>query len=79
MPCGQVTSHGWCPPGVQTKLMNQQDSDQSMPLDEFLDEIMALLQEHPDAEQILVEDVKPIRFAEANGAFNDVLAALSSS
>lgn len=66
------------PPGVQTTLMNQQDSDQAMPLGEFLDETMALLAEDPNAEQILVENVKYFRFAEANGSFKEALGALSN-
>jgi len=67
------------PPGVRTTLMGQQDSEQAMPLDSFLDETMALLAEDPEAEEILVEPVKLLRFAESNGSHQQVLAMLSDS
>lgn len=66
------------PPGVQTTLMNQQDSEDAMPLEDFLTETMMLLEMQPDAEQILVENVKFFRFAEANGSYKDVLGVLSN-
>lgn len=53
-----------------------------MPLREFIDEVMDIFQHSPDAEEILVERVKPLRFAEANGGyaeffkqFNDQMVA----
>ncbi len=54
------------PPSVQTELMGErQKSDaNAMPLDEYLSETMHLLQTEPDAQEILVERVKPMRFAE---------------
>ncbi|MCZ4519366.1 SDR family NAD(P)-dependent oxidoreductase [Rhodococcus ruber] len=66
------------PPATQTSLMGQQDSPIAMPLEEFLDEVMALLESEPDAEQILVERVKWQRTAEAEGRYQEVLAALSA-
>ncbi len=65
------------PPAVRTTLMNQQESDEAMPLEEFLDEVMGLLEADTQAEQILVERVKWIRNAEAEGRYQDVLGALS--
>ncbi|WP_435742932.1 SDR family oxidoreductase [Microbacterium sp. PMB16] len=67
------------PPAVRTTLMGMQDSDQAMPLDAFLNETMTLLETQPDAEQILVENVKFFRYAEANGSYRDVLGMLSNS
>ena len=64
------------PPGVRTTLMGQQDSENSMPLDEFLSETMTLLAE-PGAKEIVVERAKFVRFAEANGNYDQVLAMLS--
>lgn len=57
------------PPYVQTELMGQdQASDpRAMPLKDFIEETMHLLQTQPDADEILVERVKPLRFAEAAG------------
>lgn len=57
------------PPYVQTELMGsaQAADPRAMPLKEFLDEIIHLIQTQPNATEILVERVKPLRFAEANG------------
>lgn len=64
------------PPAVRTTLMGQQDSESAMPLEDFLDETMELLRTEPDAKEILVENVKFLRFAEANGDYDDALAML---
>ncbi|MDR7277184.1 SDR family oxidoreductase [Catenuloplanes atrovinosus] len=65
------------PPATRTTLMNQQNSDVAMPLEDFLDEVMSLLEADPEAEQILVERVKWQRNAEAEGRYADVLGVLS--
>jgi short-subunit dehydrogenase involved in D-alanine esterification of teichoic acids len=65
------------PPGVRTTLMNQENSERSMPLDEFADETIALLTKEPTANEILVERVKFLRFAERDGKYEEVLAAMS--
>ncbi len=54
------------PPYVQTELMGerQKQDPNAMPLDEYVNETMALLQSQPEAKEILVERVKPLRFAE---------------
>jgi len=59
------------PPYVQTELMGErQKSDpNAMPLDVFITEVMGLIESQPDAHEILVERVKPLRFAEASGNF----------
>ncbi|MEU9916183.1 SDR family NAD(P)-dependent oxidoreductase [Streptomyces sp. NPDC051001] len=67
------------PPGVRTTLLGQQDSDQSMPLDDFLTETLALLREKPDAKELVVERAGFIRDAVANGSYDDVLAMISGS
>ncbi|GAA3546591.1 hypothetical protein AFL01nite_28270 [Aeromicrobium flavum] len=66
------------PPAVQTPLLSQTEDDRAMPLARFLTEVMTLLTDQPDADEILVERVKFLRFAEAEGRFDDVLAVLSS-
>ena len=66
------------PPAVQTALMGQTDDERAMPLDEFLDEVMNLIASNPDADEILVDRVKFLRFAESEGRFDDVLALLSA-
>ena len=67
------------PPYVQTELSGpQQVSDpNAMPLQEFIDETMSLLQNSPDATEILVERVKPLRFAEKSGGFDEVFKHLN--
>lgn len=66
------------PPAVQTALMGQTNDERAMPLEEYLDEVMTLIADHPETDEILVERVKFLRFAEADGRFDDVLAMLSS-
>jgi uncharacterized oxidoreductase len=65
------------PPATRTTLMNQQNSDMAMPLEDYLDEVMSLLEADPKAEQVLVERVKWQRNAEAEGRYFDVLGVLS--
>lgn len=54
------------PPYVQTELMgaHQKTDPHAMPLGEFISEVMELLRTQPEAEEILVNRVKPLRFAE---------------
>jgi uncharacterized oxidoreductase len=66
------------PPATQTTLMGQQDSPTAMPLEEFLDDVMHLLSTQPEANEILVERVKWLRHAEAEGRYHDVLGVLSA-
>jgi uncharacterized oxidoreductase len=73
------------PPYVQTELMgSQQASDpRAMPLADYLNETINILKTQPDATEVLVERVKPLRFSEQNGPekynaffkqFNDAMA-----
>jgi short-subunit dehydrogenase involved in D-alanine esterification of teichoic acids len=64
------------PPAVRTALMGQQESENAMPLEDFLTETMTLLETQPDAHEILVENVKFLRFAEVNGSYDQVLSLL---
>ncbi len=65
------------PAGVRTTLMGQQDNEQSMPLEDFLNETLELLRDDPDAKEVVVEGARFIRDAEANGSYDDVLAMFS--
>lgn len=67
------------PPRVRTALMNSENDESAMPLDDFLSEVMDLLASEPDADEILVERVKFLRFAEANGNSDEVLGRLLST
>jgi uncharacterized oxidoreductase len=66
------------PPPVRTALMGQQDNEQAMPLEEFLTEALTLLDAQPDAKEIVLENAKFARYAEANGTYDQVLTMLSS-
>jgi short-subunit dehydrogenase involved in D-alanine esterification of teichoic acids len=59
--------------------MGQTNSDQAMPLQDFLSEVMTILKTQPHAVEICVENVKFLRFAEANGTYDSVLSKLSGS
>lgn len=60
------------PPYVQTELMGQRQlSDpHAMPLREFIEEVMQLIETQPTPSEILVGRVKPLRFAEKNGDYD---------
>nr|WP_084605875.1 SDR family NAD(P)-dependent oxidoreductase [Agreia bicolorata] len=53
------------PPAVATTLLGQENDPHAMPVDEFLDETMSILEANPDATEILVDRVRFLRFAEA--------------
>src|SRR6266567_7431910 len=57
------------PPYVQTELMGsaQAADPRAMPLKDFLAEAIEIINTEPTATEILVERVKPLRFAEQNG------------
>jgi uncharacterized oxidoreductase len=76
------------PPYVQTELMGsaQASDPRAMPLADYLAETLELLKTQPNATEILVERVKPLRFSEQNGAekyaaffkqFNDAMSSSS--
>lgn len=68
------------PPSVRTDLLpGQQESDFAMPLDEFVAEVMDLIESQPDAHEILVERVKFLRYGEARGDYPQVVATLNAS
>lgn len=66
------------PPAVRTALMpGHEDNEWAMPLDEFIDEVMALIEARPDDTEIQVERVKFLRYGEARGDYDQVVAALN--
>lgn len=68
------------PPYVQTELMGAQQAvdPAAMPLADFTAEVMAILETRPDADEVIVERCKPLRYAEANGTFAQVFAGLNA-
>lgn len=65
------------PPAVRTEFGGQQDDDRAMPLPAFLDGVMAILREDPDVEQVVVDEAKPFRFADAQGTYGRFLQVLA--
>ncbi|MGO4212178.1 SDR family oxidoreductase [Terriglobus sp. 2YAB30_2] len=66
---GSVEVLELAPPYVQTELLgpHQKSDPRAMPLDAFIDETMQILETQPQAKEILVKNVHPLRFA---GDFN---------
>jgi len=68
------------PPAVATDLMpGHADNPNSMPLDAFIDEVMALIEANPDAPEIHVERVKLLSEAERRGDYGQVFGLLNGS
>ena len=68
------------PPSVRTSLLpGQESSEFAMPLDEFVAEALALFETQPDAKEIQVERVKFLRYGEARGDYDQVVATLNAS
>ena len=69
------------PPYVQTELMGaKQASDpHAMPLKEFIAESMEIVTQSPDAPEILVERVKPLRFAARSGDYDSFFKQFNAS
>ncbi len=66
------------PPAVQTGLTPGQASRPGyQPLDEFADEVMALFARQPTPPEILVERVRFLRFAEAEGRYDVTVTQLN--
>ncbi len=76
---GRVEVMELVPPGVQTDLTpGQANRPGYMPLPEFIDEVMALFTQTPTPPEVLVERVRPLRFAEAEGQFEQRLTGLNA-
>ena len=68
------------PPAVQTDLTpGQSNRPGYQPLNEFADEVLALFEQQPTPPEILVERVKFLRHAEAEGRFDQTLTTLNEN
>jgi uncharacterized oxidoreductase len=68
------------PPSVRTALVpGQESSEFAMDLDEFVAEVIQLVQAQPDAKELQVERVKFLRYGEARGDYDQVVAALNAA
>ena len=66
------------PPAVRTDLMpGHAENEAALPLDAFIDEVMTLIETQPDATEIQVERVKFLRYGEARGDYDEVVAVLN--
>jgi uncharacterized oxidoreductase len=69
------------PPYVQTELQGQRQSTdpRAMPLADFIAEVMEILRTQPDAKEILVQRVYPLRFAaeKGQGAYDEFFTGLN--
>lgn len=76
---GSVEVIELAPPAVQTDLTpGQRERAAYQPLDEFAGEVMALFGQIPTPKEVLVERVKPLRNAEAEGRFDATLDQLTA-
>lgn len=75
---GKVEVIELAPPAVQTGLTPGQESREGyLPLEDFADEAFALLSQQPTPPEILVQRVHPLRFAEAQGRYDEMVQVLS--
>lgn len=67
------------PPYVQTELMGagQASDPNAMPLKDFINETMKILAASPNATELCVERVKPLRFAEAGEGYDAFFKTLN--
>ena len=75
---GKIEVIELAPPAVQTSLTPGQETREGyQPLEEFIDEVMALFTQKPTPSEILVKRVEFLRFAEAEGRFSEALSAVN--
>lgn len=68
------------PPSVATDLLpGQRDSSFAMPVDDFISEVMTILESQPDGREIQVERVKFLRYGEARGDYDTVVETLNNA
>ena len=58
-------------------LPGQEDSEFAMPLADFVDEVTELIRTRPDATEIQVENVRFLRYGEARGDYDHVVATIN--
>ncbi|KQY60546.1 oxidoreductase [Aeromicrobium sp. Root495] len=68
------------PPAVQTDIVpGHAESSVAMPLQEYVSEVLEIIETQPDATEIQVERVKFLRYGEARGDYAEVVSALNDS
>lgn len=77
---GKVEVIELAPPGVQTELTPGQATRSGyQPLEEFADEVLTLFEEQPTPAEILVQRVRPLRFAERDDQMDMLLARVNAA
>lgn len=77
---GQVEVIELAPPAVQTDLTPGQSTREGyMPLGEYIDEVMVLFRQQPTPEEILVERVRFLRWAEREFRFDQAFGAINAN
>ncbi len=68
------------PPYVQTTLMGERQANDptAMPLADFISEVMDILTNQPDAQEVVVERCKPLRYAAETGNMGKMFEIISS-
>jgi uncharacterized oxidoreductase len=76
---GRVEVVEVAPPYVQTHLQGERQANDpnAMPLEDYIAETFALLEQQPTPAEVLVERVKFLRFAEAEGRFDQTFKAIN--
>lgn len=68
------------PPSVRTALLpGHEENEHAMPLQDFVDEVVTLIETQPEATQVLVENVLPLRWSEARGVYAETVAMVNQS
>jgi uncharacterized oxidoreductase len=67
------------PPYVATNLMSGADDPRAMPLGDFIAEVMEILKTQPAPSEIVVEKVKPLRFAAESGKFDGIFNGMNAA
>ncbi|GAA0466764.1 SDR family oxidoreductase [Streptomyces olivaceiscleroticus] len=65
------------PPVVRTGLADTARNPRAIPLDDFADNVIALLESQPEAHEILVDQVKLQRYAERRGDYEKVFGLIN--
>lgn len=68
------------PPYVRTGLMGERQANDpnAMPLEDFIAEVIDILTSQPDAEEVIVERCRPLRYAAENGRVKEMFDMLAS-
>ena len=75
---GKVEVIELAPPGVQTEFTPGQSTRAGyVPLAEFTDDVMRLFNQQPTPAEIIVDQARPLREAEANGKFDAMMAMVN--